>query len=696
MSRVRLAAGRLTFLGLAAASLAAVGAVMFKGDFETPQKVIGTVAALWALAAGVWRVLARWSAPRVSTPEQLDAAARALAEAVESQWRAEAAVLDLNSPNPAQVRWMATRRPVTDPAAVRWRTSTGPPVAAGTDPPATGGLDDLVRCYRESPGGRLVILGAAGTGKTVTAVLLVLAGLRARPSGDPVPALISIAAWDPRTEHLVDHVAALLNRDHPYLMNPEYGAAAAAGLLTTGRVTPVLDGFDELAADRRRAAMNGLNRSGLSRMVVTSRPEEYEDATESVVLTGAEVVELLPLGIDALTGSITAGCAPRQLTRWEPVFANLRTHLSGPAATALANPLVLALAKQTYADRDPGELLDARFDTAQAVRAHLLDGFVRARYDADRDGPAGPRPQRYGGHRPLHWLAFLARWMESRQTLELAWWHIIHMVRPGPRIVATLVVFGGLAWVCSEQIGGGRAVLGIALAGTPLIWAVVAWRQRTGAFAPATLGRMPGLPQLRHGLTVGALVGITLTPIVAIAILIRDQAWTDSGNDELSIALVVGLAIGVIVGGVVAAGAAVRRCAPATAPQPRRSFRAHLRFLLAGQILPAVVIPSPVIVILAATEEGGPSFEHTLGPALTYVLLLAAAMVLAEAGGQYLIAVGILAVSGKTPWRPLRFLTDAHQRGILRQQGATYQFRHTELQTRIAAVDTAAAQPPLR
>jgi hypothetical protein len=40
---------------------------------------------------------------------------------------------------------------------------------------------------------------------------------------------------------------------------------------------------------------------------------------------------------------------------------------------------------------------------------------------------------------------------------------------------------------------------------------------------------------------------------------------------------------------------------------------------------------------------------------------------------------------GRLPWRLVRFLADAHeQRGVLRQAGAAYQFRHVELQRHLA------------
>jgi hypothetical protein len=44
-----------------------------------------------------------------------------------------------------------------------------------------------------------------------------------------------------------------------------------------------------------------------------------------------------------------------------------------------------------------------------------------------------------------------------------------------------------------------------------------------------------------------------------------------------------------------------------------------------------------------------------------------------------------LAACGHLPWRLMRFLDDAHRRGVLRQVGAEYQFRHARLQDHLAA-----------
>lgn len=44
-----------------------------------------------------------------------------------------------------------------------------------------------------------------------------------------------------------------------------------------------------------------------------------------------------------------------------------------------------------------------------------------------------------------------------------------------------------------------------------------------------------------------------------------------------------------------------------------------------------------------------------------------------------------LALRRRLPWSLMGFLSDAHRRGVLRQAGAVYQFRHIEMQDRLAS-----------
>ncbi|MER6847653.1 hypothetical protein AB0A81_26930 [Streptomyces flaveolus] len=55
------------------------------------------------------------------------------------------------------------------------------------------------------------------------------------------------------------------------------------------------------------------------------------------------------------------------------------------------------------------------------------------------------------------------------------------------------------------------------------------------------------------------------------------------------------------------------------------------------------------------------------------------------AGATFRLAHYWLALRGRLPWRLMHFLADAHEhRGVLRRVGAVYQFRHAELQRRMA------------
>ncbi|WIX78338.1 hypothetical protein QRX50_44440 [Amycolatopsis carbonis] len=67
---------------------------------------------------------------------------------------------------------------------------------------------------------------------------------------------------------------------------------------------------------------------------------------------------------------------------------------------------------------------------------------------------------------------------------------------------------------------------------------------------------------------------------------------------------------------------------------------------------------------------------------------------LARAWGAFAFTRLWLASRGRIPWEFMAFLADAHRRGVLRQVGEVYQFRHARLQERLAdAGPTAGGRP---
>jgi predicted NACHT family NTPase len=80
---------------------------------------------------------------------------------------------------------------------VRW-SLTGRPVAAGVEMvlddheahPLDGQAEELVATFAGLPHRQLVVLGAAGAGKTVVAAMLTLGMIERRGPDDPVPVML--------------------------------------------------------------------------------------------------------------------------------------------------------------------------------------------------------------------------------------------------------------------------------------------------------------------------------------------------------------------------------------------------------------------------------------------------------------------------------------------------------------------------
>ena len=98
-------------------------------------------------------------------------------------------------------------------------------------------------------------------------------------------------------------------------------------------------------------------------------------------------------------------------------------------------------------------------------------------------------------------------------------------------------------------------------------------------------------------------------------------------------------------------------------------------FVIAAAIITLSLLgPSPT----AMGVEVGAIFGFGVG--------LAVAMA-GSAWGQWLVICRFwLPLTGQLPWALNDFLADAHRRGVLRQAGAVYQFRHNRLQDRLARV----------
>ncbi|WP_189864788.1 NACHT and WD40 repeat domain-containing protein [Streptomyces poonensis] len=601
--------------------------------------------------------------------------------------------------------------------------------------------DRLAAGYGRVGSGRLVVLGEPGAGKTVLALMLTL-GLLAdgrREPGGPVPVLVPVSTWDPICTSLDDWLVRRLAEAY-YAGRTEIPYT----LLRHGLLLPVLDGLDEIPEAARRTAVRALNHAlGLERPVIlTCRSVEYEDVLRagSPALHRAPVVEITPVGAEDAVRYLTDVSWPDG-TDWEPVYQQLRTAPDSSLARALSTPLMISLARTVYerCGGEPGELADAtRFGSRHAVEDHLTERFVDAAYTsdplpsgrpADSEGGTGPDPQK-----AREWLTFLALYLHRHRERDLSWWLMSERLRSpwaGPGIgLAFGAFFWVLAVVAMSSLGmageGGFDVLAVgALLGacfavlTMLIWYGTAGRPP----GRLSLARRGAIPRFRKGFRTG--LALTLFPAGSIAwgmaLFAANDGWRTDQVALLHDAVMISLALVLIIG----CGLAVHECldAPpghAAQADPAGSLRDDRRSALVGALATGAVVGAgafPCLVLcrwavdVLLTGVNGWHHEPPLADLLTARmrreasqfgyhppdgspplvvfltqcfllpgLVTALLVLLSRAWTRFVLLRLAAAARGWLPWRLMGFLADARARGVLRQSGGQYQFRHIRLQ----------------
>ncbi|MFF1649740.1 NACHT domain-containing protein [Streptomyces sp. NPDC058240] len=218
----------------------------------------------------------------------------------------------MHDPFPLPVRWQDAPESLTDHSENIQRL---PPGATPDRMDLSGDLGSVSEVYRRIGSGRLVVLGRAGSGKSILTIRFVLDQLAAREAHDRVPVIFSIGSWDPTAVALRDWLIDRLVRDHPHLTRraPD-GSTLAAALVDADLVLPVLDGFDEIAEGLRSTALEVLNATSLP-LVLTSRRGEFAEAVQEAgtPLVWAAGLELTDLTLDDLAAYLprTARPVPR-------------------------------------------------------------------------------------------------------------------------------------------------------------------------------------------------------------------------------------------------------------------------------------------------------------------------------------------------------------------------------------------------
>ncbi|WP_199034316.1 helix-turn-helix domain-containing protein [Glycomyces salinus] len=662
-------------------------------------------------------------------PDELAEAAASLAQELRLRWREEEEHRQLRDPFPLPVRW----RPMAPEQLDLWANiRRSPPGEAAEPMDLTGRLGRIADIYRQVPSGRLVVLGRAGTGKSILALRFALDRLSGdrRPT-DPVPVIFRLESWNPGTTKLRDWMAAQLLRDHPGLGAPAHGGSTlAAALVNHDLILPVLDGFDEIAKGLRHDALNALNAATDMPLLMTSRPDEYRTAVgDNHVLKAAAGVHLTDLDPSDLVHYLrrtTTRRTGKGAPLWDPVLAGLRGEpgtAGANIAAALSTPLMASMARTVYSDthdEDPSELLETdRFGDADAIERHLLGNFVPTVY---RSRPGG---RRYEPEQARRWLGYLARHLKRLDTHDLAWWQFGTSMRRRARMPIMVLAVGlvfGLADTVVEAIFAGEmrallvvygVVFGLMIGTIISLVQEFAVGSRQRFLEPSRIQmrirdrspsrRRNAAHRFRTGLISGLVGGIgygILNGMLDVVVHGIDpgqslvNAFFGAAVFGSIFAFASGFAFGLI-------GLCEEPLDIESVGSPEDLIRTNRTAVIVqvslfaasfGIALPSAVwsagellrqFPSLSGVYLDWDPNYGLSFGLIggIGGGMVYALGM-------TAWGQWLVFARVwLPLTGRLPWAVPAFLEDAYDRGVLRRAGVVYQFRHERLQDHLADVD---------
>jgi hypothetical protein len=668
-----------------------------------------------------------------SDQPSLDVVADNLAIAVHTQWKNAATERKLLVPAPIPLHWKVSELPVSGGIdAVFPDSKTSQPIAPLPElKPVTrktvrsGGRRELFLLYGGLPTGRIVLLGEPGAGKTSAGIMLVLDALEHRlqlPSEKkaqtPIPILLTLSSWEPVSQSLERWVIAKLRETYPFLQSRN----TVRTLIRNGAISLILDGLDEVPAEARVDILQALSEQGLGRIVILTRKEEMTSAARTRYLAGSLAIELEPV-----SNADAAAYLSRALNRpppknWDALLRNLRSHPNGAIAKALSKPLTVGLVRDSFEPADDvSKVLSAKAKNAKEVEDQLLDNFTVIAYSSQFDSEGVGDRQSIADRS----LRYIAANMRRRGTRDLGWWQLPLMSPIIWRVIMIslcAIPFSGLDWewtpgfvwsfsprlallgglsfglfatsvsqlrlsgIQSRRVSVALGVMGLPLFGyyfwdpnsNRMLVLIAGLSIVFGSGRPARLSRVR-----RRGTTHPWGISALLWGI-SVLLFVFAATWIVESVLSLALGFYFGLALLLV-------AVMIPRITQRTDGRvlgPVDSWRADaLHGLFTGFTLGGLV---GLAVLLnwnpfAPADSSGPS--GLVGGSVAFAYYALAGIVfslLSHSSGQIWIAALWLRIRTATPLRIIRFLEDAHRRGILRTVGTLYQFRHASLQDRLA------------
>ncbi|MFO8037882.1 MAG: NACHT domain-containing protein [Sodalinema sp.] len=267
---------------------------------------------------------------------------------------------------------------------------------------------------RPDIGGRLLILGSPGSGKTTVLLQLAqtLVERAEKTATDPVPVLLNLSAWNSNFKDIRSWI--ILDLKLKYGIRQDI----ARKWLDRGRILPLLDGLDELMSQCQETCIESLNQflpdwSGMP-LVVCCRLEEYQLYNQHLGLNGALILQ--PLSDSQIQAYL-------QQAKCDWLWQAIRhdSDIMNPEHGLARSPLFLTILVLA-SDNLPPEIWKQSVSPTQR-REVLFEAYIQTRLQRRYLGGANLAATRHGqkpyqdDEQTKHWLGWLAsRLIEENQT----------------------------------------------------------------------------------------------------------------------------------------------------------------------------------------------------------------------------------------------------------------------------------------
>ncbi|MFN6565247.1 MAG: NACHT domain-containing protein [Nostoc sp. ChiSLP01] len=292
--------------------------------------------------------------------------------------------------------------------------------------------------------GKLLILGAPGSGKTTTQLELAQALVsRAEEQPDyPVPILFNLSSWKDNRQSITDWLVAELKS--------KYGVSKKLGQewLNNRQLLPLLDALDEIEPQRQELCVYKINESLASEtrplcLVICSRIEEYSNYATQLQLNGA--IYLQTLTNNQIRDYLTT---INYIELWSTISRDL--DLLELVKTPLLLSITILVSQKISVEE--WQKLTSTPDRIQ----YLLDAYIGQMLTRDFNSRAYFKNKTPNAKQIQIWLIWFARQMQQESKTEF----LIEEMQPSllknkiSKIIYNLVVWGIIQTLISVLIIG--------------------------------------------------------------------------------------------------------------------------------------------------------------------------------------------------------------------------------------------------